>query len=125
MYYEIGINNPTFLQCYGISQDEKAKKNYIIDLKYIEAEYLYKNIVAAFLHPSKKNKKNYWNHAVHNYRRFISNLQENIDGEPFSVKLRKLCQKMRPGFNEGTPECYINLAKRCMDSDPKNGQLLP
>ncbi|CAG8625008.1 11424_t:CDS:2, partial [Ambispora leptoticha] len=43
-YSEIGFNNPSFLQCYGISQDETTK-DYIIILKYAETGSLYKNIV--------------------------------------------------------------------------------
>ncbi|CAG8816210.1 13463_t:CDS:1, partial [Cetraspora pellucida] len=26
---------------------------------------------------------------------------------------------LRPEFAPGTPECYVELAKKCMDSDPK------
>ncbi|CAG8494761.1 388_t:CDS:1, partial [Cetraspora pellucida] len=26
---------------------------------------------------------------------------------------------LRPEFAPGTPECYVELAKQCMDSDPK------
>ncbi|RIB09097.1 kinase-like domain-containing protein [Gigaspora rosea] len=30
----------------------------------------------------------------------------------------KICNGLRPTFAEGTPECYIKLANRCMDADP-------
>ncbi|CAG8785093.1 25573_t:CDS:2, partial [Gigaspora margarita] len=43
-----------------------------------------------------------------------------FDGEHLDTRLsKKICQGKRPGFNERTPECYIKLAMRCMDSDPK------
>ncbi|CAG8589539.1 19903_t:CDS:2 [Racocetra fulgida] len=43
-----------------------------------------------------------------------------FDGIPFDLKLSvKICRGERPEFNEGIPECYITLAKRCMDPDPK------
>ncbi|RIB22746.1 hypothetical protein C2G38_2033338 [Gigaspora rosea] len=32
----------------------------------------------------------------------------------------KICTGLRPEFAEGTPDCYIELAKQCMDSNPKN-----
>ncbi|RIB00446.1 hypothetical protein C2G38_2150867 [Gigaspora rosea] len=31
-----------------------------------------------------------------------------------------ICNGLRPEFAEGTPECYIELAKQCMDSNPQN-----
>ncbi|RIB03658.1 kinase-like domain-containing protein [Gigaspora rosea] len=30
-----------------------------------------------------------------------------------------ICNGLRPEFTIGTPECYIELAKQCMDSDPQ------
>ncbi|RIB17331.1 hypothetical protein C2G38_1441263 [Gigaspora rosea] len=32
----------------------------------------------------------------------------------------KICNGLRPEFAEGTPECYIQLANQCMDSNPSN-----
>ncbi|KAF0449007.1 serine/threonine protein kinase [Gigaspora margarita] len=34
--------------------------------------------------------------------------------------MKKICEKgLRPHFSFGTPDCYIELAKQCMDSDPQ------
>ncbi|KAF0332944.1 serine/threonine protein kinase, partial [Gigaspora margarita] len=39
-----------------------------------------------------------------------------FDGEPFDIDLSmRICLGERPGFGEGTPKCYVKLAKRCMD----------
>ncbi|RIB19058.1 kinase-like domain-containing protein [Gigaspora rosea] len=32
----------------------------------------------------------------------------------------KICNGLHPTFAEGTPECYIQLASRCMDANPSN-----
>src|SRR5260363_2778 len=31
----------------------------------------------------------------------------------------KICKGLRPIFGPGIPDCYIELAKQCMDSDPE------
>ncbi|RIB07576.1 kinase-like domain-containing protein [Gigaspora rosea] len=39
----------------------------------------------------------------------------------FDTKLAtKICKGLRPDFAKGTPDCYIELAKKCMDSNPQN-----
>ncbi|CAG8684530.1 1432_t:CDS:1 [Cetraspora pellucida] len=50
----------------------------------------------------------------------ISTGKKAFDGVPFNTTLfLKICNKNeRPELGEGTPECYVQLAKRCMDSDP-------
>ena len=30
-----------------------------------------------------------------------------------------ICNGLRPGFAPGTPDCYIQLAKQCMDTNPE------
>ncbi|RIB19847.1 kinase-like domain-containing protein [Gigaspora rosea] len=43
-----------------------------------------------------------------------------FDGREFNTTLAvKICKGCRPKFAPGTPECYIELAKKCMNSDPK------
>ncbi|RIB04032.1 hypothetical protein C2G38_2048774 [Gigaspora rosea] len=32
----------------------------------------------------------------------------------------KICNGLRPEFAKGTPECYIQLANKCMDANPSN-----
>ncbi|RIB18998.1 kinase-like domain-containing protein [Gigaspora rosea] len=32
----------------------------------------------------------------------------------------QICNGLRPGFAKGTPECYIQLANKCMDDNPSN-----
>ncbi|CAG8472592.1 4988_t:CDS:1, partial [Cetraspora pellucida] len=50
----------------------------------------------------------------------ISTGKRAFDGVPFNIKLSlKICKEdERPEFGDGTPDCYVKLAKRCMDSDP-------
>ncbi|RIB05742.1 kinase-like domain-containing protein, partial [Gigaspora rosea] len=44
-----------------------------------------------------------------------------FDGIPFNTDLAiKICNGFRPEFAPGTPDCYIKLAKQCMNSDPQN-----
>ncbi|RIB09573.1 kinase-like domain-containing protein [Gigaspora rosea] len=47
--------------------------------------------------------------------------QRPFDGHEFDHKLAfKICKRgLRPEFASGTPKCYIELAKKCMDSDPQ------
>ncbi|RIB26908.1 kinase-like domain-containing protein [Gigaspora rosea] len=46
--------------------------------------------------------------------------QKPFDGHEFDTKLAvKICKGSRPEFASGTPKCYIELAERCMNSDPK------
>ncbi|RIB27751.1 kinase-like domain-containing protein [Gigaspora rosea] len=43
------------------------------------------------------------------------------DGFKYDYELAiKICSGLRPEFAEGTPDCYIELAKQCMDSNPQN-----
>ncbi|RIB30427.1 kinase-like domain-containing protein [Gigaspora rosea] len=43
------------------------------------------------------------------------------DGYKFDTKLAtKICKGLRPEFANGTPDCYIELANKCMDSNPQN-----
>ncbi|RIB26521.1 hypothetical protein C2G38_2064663 [Gigaspora rosea] len=32
----------------------------------------------------------------------------------------KICNGLRPEFANGTPDCYIQLANKCMDANPSN-----
>ncbi|RIB24406.1 kinase-like domain-containing protein [Gigaspora rosea] len=42
-----------------------------------------------------------------------------FDGYQFDFELAvKICKGLRPEFAPGTPDCYIELAMNCMDSDP-------
>ncbi|RIB00158.1 kinase-like domain-containing protein [Gigaspora rosea] len=51
----------------------------------------------------------------------ISTGQRPFDGYQFNEDLAvKICIGLRPEFAPGTPECYIKLAKQCMNSDPKD-----
>ncbi|RIB30392.1 kinase-like domain-containing protein [Gigaspora rosea] len=50
----------------------------------------------------------------------MSTGQRPFDGRPFNLNLSiDICRGLRPGFAPGTPDPYIELAKQCMDSDPK------
>ncbi|RIB15247.1 kinase-like domain-containing protein [Gigaspora rosea] len=50
----------------------------------------------------------------------MSTGQRPFDGYQFNDELAvKICIGLRPEFALGTPECYIKLAKQCMDSDPQ------
>ncbi|RIB19939.1 hypothetical protein C2G38_2180526 [Gigaspora rosea] len=43
------------------------------------------------------------------------------DGYKHDLELAlKVCNGLRPEFAEGTPDYYIELAKKCMDSNPQN-----
>ncbi|RIB20469.1 kinase-like domain-containing protein [Gigaspora rosea] len=50
----------------------------------------------------------------------ISTGQRPFDGVEFSeTKLAiEICRGLRPKFAPGTPKCYIELAEKCMNSDP-------
>ncbi|CAG8734169.1 1713_t:CDS:2, partial [Dentiscutata heterogama] len=51
----------------------------------------------------------------------LSTGQRPFYGYPFdSILVLDICRGLRPEFSEKTPECYIKLAKQCMDSDPNN-----
>ena len=42
------------------------------------------------------------------------------DYDEFDTKLVvKICKGLRPKFALGTPKCYIELAEKCMNSDPQ------
>ncbi|RIB14670.1 kinase-like domain-containing protein [Gigaspora rosea] len=46
--------------------------------------------------------------------------QRPFDGHKFNGKLgADICRGLRPEFAPGTPKCYIELAKKCMNSDPQ------
>ncbi|RIB23640.1 kinase-like domain-containing protein [Gigaspora rosea] len=50
----------------------------------------------------------------------ISTGQRPFDGESFDLDLMvKICNGLQPVFASGTPECYIELAKQCMNLDPQ------
>ncbi|RIB30491.1 kinase-like domain-containing protein [Gigaspora rosea] len=50
----------------------------------------------------------------------MSTGQRPFDGYQFNDELAvKICIGLRPEFAPGTPECYVKLAKQCMDSDPQ------
>ncbi|RIB06387.1 kinase-like domain-containing protein [Gigaspora rosea] len=50
----------------------------------------------------------------------ISTGQRPFDGRPFDIKLSlEICNGLRPELSPETPKCYIELAKQCMNSDPK------
>ncbi|RIB24791.1 kinase-like domain-containing protein [Gigaspora rosea] len=50
----------------------------------------------------------------------MSTGQRPFDGRPFDLSLSlDICRGLRPEFAPGTPDCYIELAKQCMDSDPQ------
>ncbi|RIB05613.1 kinase-like domain-containing protein [Gigaspora rosea] len=50
----------------------------------------------------------------------MSTGQRPFDGYPFDVKLATMiCKGLRPEFAPGTPDCYVELAKSCMDQDPQ------
>ena len=50
----------------------------------------------------------------------ILNGQRPFDGYKFDLKLAvKICKGLRPEFAPGTPKCYIELAEKCMNSNPQ------
>ena len=51
--------------------------------------------------------------------------QRPFNGYKFDIDLViKICNGLRPKFGPGIPDCYIELANQCMDSDPQNVQHL-
>ncbi|RIB27355.1 kinase-like domain-containing protein [Gigaspora rosea] len=45
--------------------------------------------------------------------------QRPFDGRKFDTKLSvEICRGLRPEFASGTPKCYIELAEKCMNSNP-------
>ena len=50
----------------------------------------------------------------------MSTGQRPFDGRKFNAKLgADICRGLRPELAFGTPKCYIELAKKCMNSDPQ------
>ncbi|RIB29749.1 kinase-like domain-containing protein [Gigaspora rosea] len=50
----------------------------------------------------------------------VSTGQRPFDGYKFDINLAvMICNGLRPGFASGTPDCYIEFANQCMDSDPQ------
>ncbi|RIB15176.1 kinase-like domain-containing protein [Gigaspora rosea] len=50
----------------------------------------------------------------------ITTGQRPFDGHEFDTKLAvKICKGLRPEFAPGTPKCYIELAGKCMNSNPQ------
>ncbi|RIB10473.1 kinase-like domain-containing protein [Gigaspora rosea] len=50
----------------------------------------------------------------------MSTGQRPCDGQEFDTKLAvKICKGLKPEFAPGTPDCYIELANKCMDLDPQ------
>ncbi|RIB11711.1 kinase-like domain-containing protein [Gigaspora rosea] len=50
----------------------------------------------------------------------MSTGQRPFDGRKFDVKLSvEICRGLRPEFAPETPNCYIELAEKCMNSDPQ------
>ncbi|RIB09864.1 kinase-like domain-containing protein [Gigaspora rosea] len=49
----------------------------------------------------------------------ISTGSRAFDGYDFEDLAIKICTGLRPEFAPGTPYCYVELAKRCMDPDPQ------
>lgn len=46
--------------------------------------------------------------------------QRPFDGYEFDIGLAlRICNGLRPEFDEYVPECYVELASQCMDSDPE------
>ncbi|RIB30110.1 kinase-like domain-containing protein [Gigaspora rosea] len=46
--------------------------------------------------------------------------QRSLDNYNFDIDLViKICNGLRPKFGSGIPDCYIELANQCMDSDPE------
>ncbi|RIB24476.1 kinase-like domain-containing protein [Gigaspora rosea] len=51
----------------------------------------------------------------------MSTGQRPFDGYEFDTKLtNRICKGLRPEFAIRTPSCYVELARRCMNSDPKS-----
>ncbi|RIB10410.1 kinase-like domain-containing protein [Gigaspora rosea] len=54
----------------------------------------------------------------------MSTGQRPFGGYQFNIELAlSICNGLRPKFASGTPECYIALAKQCMDHDPEERPL--
>ncbi|RIB26775.1 kinase-like domain-containing protein [Gigaspora rosea] len=50
----------------------------------------------------------------------MSTGQRPFDGQEFDTKLAvKICKGLKPEIAPGTPDCYIELANRCMNLDPQ------
>ncbi|RIB02875.1 hypothetical protein C2G38_2226618 [Gigaspora rosea] len=137
-YCEIGYENPSFLKCYGISRDGMGK--YILVLKYAKMGSLNKNLSSiAKMRWRDKLKLLYCITsdlvAIHsqglehrdlhsapevlmNYKKFTP----AADIFSLGVIMTEISTGKQAfeglGFVPGTPDCYIRLVKRCMDSNP-------
>ncbi|RIB22136.1 kinase-like domain-containing protein, partial [Gigaspora rosea] len=50
----------------------------------------------------------------------MSTGKKPFDGDKYDTKLAvKICKGLRPECSPGTPDCYIELANKCMQKDPQ------
>ena len=50
----------------------------------------------------------------------LSTCQQPFKDQPHDLDLAiKICSGLRPSFSDNTPGCYIRLAYKCTDADPK------
>ena len=124
-YIHADLHSGNILQNKGIS---KSMQSYITDLG------LSKNInkndsedciygVIPYVAPEVLSGQKFTKAAdIYDFGVIISEMstgQRPFYGYQFDELAVKICTGLRPGFVPGTPDCYIELANQCMDSDPQ------
>ncbi|RIB10891.1 kinase-like domain-containing protein [Gigaspora rosea] len=116
----------------NILQDESISKNmqsYIADLGlskkgndndsviYGVMPYVSPEVFSCSPHPKFTKAADIYGFGV--IMSEMSTGQRPFDGYEFDTDLAiKIWKGLRPEFAPGTPDCYIEFAKQCMDSDP-------
>ncbi|GES78447.1 kinase-like domain-containing protein [Rhizophagus clarus] len=103
------------LRIYGISQNPYTK-NYMMILQYAEGGDFNKWI-----------DKNYENFDWKNKVRVLNNIISATGRQPFADRAHDeflaldICEGVRPELNKNdAPNCYVELMKRCWNSNPNN-----
>src|SRR5215213_6565275 len=103
MIADLGLSSPA-------DQETSSKNDIVGVLPYIAPEVL--------------NKKPYTQKSdIYSFGILMSETsthQQPFKDQPHDIDLAfKICDGLRPSFSDNTPECYIWLAYKCTDADPK------
>ncbi|RIB13983.1 kinase-like domain-containing protein [Gigaspora rosea] len=81
--------------------------------------------VLPYVAPEVLNKQPYTSEAdIYSFGIIMAEMSTgkppHYDVEYDEILFIRICNGLRPEFAESTPECYIKLARQCMDADPSN-----
>ncbi|RIB29128.1 kinase-like domain-containing protein [Gigaspora rosea] len=126
-YVHCNLHSDNILQHQFIGDNLKSYISGLGLIKKIEDscvnEYLYG--VLPYIAPEVLIKRTYTPAAdIYSFGIIMAELSTGIppyyDAEHDEWLAIEICNGLRPEFSKDTPECYINLANRCMDANPSN-----